>query len=354
MPFRAEVQRRAEYLERAMKEGVAPLWALIGVAITVIGGSVTLAVIWGVKHLIWTLVIVLLVLLAVLAEGSYRAATHRDTKHAERVAELEGERDAKAKELEAARQATSVAPTGVHRAEWKGVCNESGEFPNSKALTFGFDHIHEHPGAYLALNPRRCTIATPDGVTVSATRPNRYFQYPQEFENAPPVCPGLYRFKLEGQLASGEWAFITEGEHEVRAPLTVEIVDSRFENWRHIALIVALRVKITNATEAMMRLSGFGFTHDPDGLPGLSTTLSGDENLELDRELHGRRDRQYYGLPLRTHATVPADESVTGWVVEALPRRAAGGAPGCTIVIRDVLGNEYRATLPKREPQTFG
>jgi len=56
----------------------------------------------------------------------------------------------------------------------------------------------------------------------------------------------------------------------------------------------------------------------------------------------------------RCDATVPADESVTGWVVEAVPRRAAGGAPGCTIVIRDVLGNEYRVTLAKREPQTFG
>ena len=132
MPFRAEVQRRAKYLKRAVKEGVTPLWALIGVAITLIGGSVTLAAIWGVKHLIWTLVIVLLVLLAVLAEGSYRVAAHRDAKHAERVAELEGERDAKAKEL-AARQAAGVTPGTVHQAEWKGVCNEAGEFSSPKA-----------------------------------------------------------------------------------------------------------------------------------------------------------------------------------------------------------------------------
>ncbi len=117
MSFRAEVQRRAEYLERAVKEGVTPLWALIGVAITLIGGSVTLAAIWGVKHLIWTLVIVLLALLAVLAEGSYRVATHRDTKHAERVAELEGERDAKAKELEAARQ-VSITSMSTPARTW--------------------------------------------------------------------------------------------------------------------------------------------------------------------------------------------------------------------------------------------
>jgi hypothetical protein len=103
MPVRAEVQRRAEYLGRAMKEGLTPLWAFIGVAITLIGGSVTLAAIWGVRHLIWVPIIVLLVLLAVLAEGSYRMARNRETEHRKRLAELEGERDAKATELEDAR-----------------------------------------------------------------------------------------------------------------------------------------------------------------------------------------------------------------------------------------------------------
>jgi hypothetical protein len=56
----------------------------------------------------------------------------------------------------------------------------------------------------MALNPRRCTVVTPSGMTVSATGNNRYFQYPQEFENAPPVRPGLYRFRFEGQLTNGE------------------------------------------------------------------------------------------------------------------------------------------------------
>ena len=58
-----------------MRTGLTPLWAMIGVAITLIGGSVTLGALWGVRHLIWVPVIILLVLLAVLAEGSYRVST---------------------------------------------------------------------------------------------------------------------------------------------------------------------------------------------------------------------------------------------------------------------------------------
>jgi hypothetical protein len=82
MPIRAEVQRRAEYLERAVTEGRAPLWAVIAVVITLVGGSIALSVTWGAKHLIWTLVIILLALLAVLAEGSYRVGLRRDAQHA--------------------------------------------------------------------------------------------------------------------------------------------------------------------------------------------------------------------------------------------------------------------------------
>ena len=82
----------------------------------------------------------------------------------------------------------------------------------------------------MAVNPRRCTIVTPSGVTVSAIRLNRYFQCPQEFENAPPGAPRPLRSRIQGQLQNGEWALITRGEYEVKPPLITEIVDSRFEN----------------------------------------------------------------------------------------------------------------------------
>ena len=58
---------------------------------------------------------------------------------------------------------------------------------------------HSYSGRLLHadLSPRRCPVITPSGVTTSATRLNRYFQYPQEFENAPLVRPGLYRFQAD-------------------------------------------------------------------------------------------------------------------------------------------------------------
>ena len=43
-----------------------------------------------------------------------------------------------------------------------------------------------------------------------------------------------------------------------------------------------------------------------------------------------------------------------GLAVEAVTRDPAGGTPRCTVVIKDELGDEYRATLPKREPQVYG
>lgn len=243
----------------------------------------------------------------------------------------------------------------VNPDEFKPYHQESGEFPDAKTLAFGFDHITDHPGAYMAVNPRRCTVVTPSGVTTSATRTNRYFQYPQEFENAPLVRPGLYRFRLEGQLANGEWAFITKGEHEVKAPppLIVTIVDSRFENWKRIALIAALRIEVTNTTGRMIRLGSFGFSYDAEGRPALDAALSGDEKLELDREVFARKDRQHYGIPLNGHATVPAGESITGWVVSEVTRPVGGGTPSCTVAVKDELGNEYRVTWPKEEAKTY-
>jgi hypothetical protein len=248
-----------------------------------------------------------------------------------------------------------AASPAVNPDEFKPYHEESGEFPDTKALTFGFDHLTDHPGAYMALNPRRCTVVTPFEVTVSATRSNRYFQYPQEFENAPAVRPGLYRFRLEGQLSNGEWAFITKGEHDVKAPppLIVTIVDGRFENWKHTALIAALRVKVTNTTGQMIRLSSVGFSYDTEGKPPLRATLDEDENLELDGELFTRRERQHYGIALNGYATVPADESITGWVVNAVTR-LDGGTPSCTIAVKDQLGNEYRVTRPKEQAKTYG
>jgi hypothetical protein len=56
-----------------------------------------------------------------------------------------------------------------------------------------------------------------------------------------------------------------------------------------MALIAALRVKVTNTTGQMIRLGSVGFSYDTEGETPLGATLGADENLELDRELrdHG-------------------------------------------------------------------
>jgi hypothetical protein len=41
---------------------------------------------------------------------------------------------------------------------------------------------------------------------------------------------------------------IVSGDYEVKPRLTTEIVESTFEDWKRVALIAALRVKVTNNT----------------------------------------------------------------------------------------------------------
>jgi hypothetical protein len=136
-------------------------------------------------------------------------------------------------------------------------------------------------------------------------------------------------------------------------PLVVAIIDSKFETRKHIALIVALRVKITNTTDKTIRIRSYGFSCDAEGEATLHYTLSREDSLELDREVSARSERQDYGIPLAHHATVPADESVTGWVVTKVARPAAGGIPAITVTVKDQLGNEYHATRPKEEPKVY-
>ena len=53
-------------------------------------------------------------------------------------------------ELEAARRPAANPPPVVNPDKFRPHQGESGEFPDSKALAFGFDHVTDHPGAYVA------------------------------------------------------------------------------------------------------------------------------------------------------------------------------------------------------------
>jgi hypothetical protein len=246
--------------------------------------------------------------------------------------------------------APSAAP--VNSADWIAECDESEDHH----LLFRLRHRFENQAAIMAFGEKRCTVTDPDGIQTAHTGRALFASYHSaNFPGAPPVRNGTYSFVWEGRGANGTWHYLAEGAHEVAdvPALTVMIIDSQFENWKYLALIAALRVQITNATGRAVQLRGFGFTHDPDGEPGWLTTVSGDEQLELGRELHARKERQHYGIPLRNYSVVPPHESVTGWVVEAVTRHASG-TPRCIVMVEDSIGNKYQAVLPKQEAQTYG
>jgi hypothetical protein len=68
------------------------------------------------------------------------------------------ERDAARRELETARRPLAGGRAAINPAEWEAACNESGEFPDAKVLTFGHNHRFENPAAILAFGLRRPAV----------------------------------------------------------------------------------------------------------------------------------------------------------------------------------------------------
>ncbi len=326
---------RPRFWWRALSRGTNSLntWVgWFGLVVLVLGVAVgiTVPLVFHVSHWV-TAVIIVSAVLVVVAEGSYLEwkATDELRQKAESVredthAELETER----------RRPTVSPPPAINPDEFRPSHAESGEFPDNKALTFGFDHLGDHPGAYLALNPRRCTVVTPSGVTVSATSGNRYFQYPQEFDNAPHVRPGLYRFTLEGQRTSGEWAFITSGEHEVYPPpktgLEVVIEDEKPTPFPGAAIVLEIEFRVTNHDPVphLLRRSmrGLNWTSFP---PPDDPDLIAAHREE--QAINDRRRRNGDELPPR----VQPGETVRGVCVATFPWDPTGTFPDYTLIIKD-------------------
>lgn len=276
------VAERIKFWLRALAAGVDPvdmLTRLIAIAVLLLGiAGITVKLVF---HLPWLVVLVILlgILLGVLAEGSYRVKRRLADYHAAKLEKAEQEHIAKLAEQQAQHQlelddqqqaheqatasafqaqredyekklAETKAPAAVNPAEWKPHSAESGEFPDSKALTFGYDHIFDHRDAYMALGQIRCAVTDPAGITTHATGFGRYYQYPHQFENAPSVRPGLYRFRFEGQLKSGEWAGITTGEYEVQPPSKTGLeiaIDKQIPTaFPGVGLILEIEFHVTN------------------------------------------------------------------------------------------------------------
>lgn len=130
--------------------------------------------------------------------------------------------------------------------------------------------------------------------------------------------------------------------------------DTEFENWKYIALIAALHVQVKNTTDKPIRVSGYAFTSDSGGDAPWESQVTGDEAMSVTREISRREQTQQHGLPLRNFARIAAGQTISGWFLTAVNRLSAGGTPPCSVIVRDHVGNQYRATYPAREPKVYG
>jgi hypothetical protein len=177
-------------------------------------------------------------------------------------------------------------------------------------------------------------------------------------EPSPPLKWPVWPYYLCGAIFTAGALLYATGHGRVpwrrRPALAVVIMkDSAFENWKHIALIVALHVRVKNTTDREIRVSGYAFTYEFGGDPPWESQSTGDDALSVRREIHRREETQQYGQPLRNFARIAPGQTVSGWFLEAVNRPPPGGTPACTVIVKDGVGNQYWATLPAREPQVY-
>jgi hypothetical protein len=62
--------------------------------------------------------------------------------------------------------------------------------------------------------------------------------------------------------------------------------------------------------------------------------------------------RKYrYQPELHSLQYVPAEGSVTGWVVTTALRPPPGGTPRLTLRVREAVGSQYQVVIPRTDPQ---
>lgn len=154
------------------RRGYSTTPAIVSYITLVVGGSVVLAVGWGLKHLVWGIALVLAAVAVTILEGSYRQARDSEKTHAEKLTELRAEH---AEELAEAREkpaGTVHAPTFWQTknteftgseinntyapVEAKAAQAESGEaFVKAEGVQLGGGFINVHYGSPAPLPPAR-------------------------------------------------------------------------------------------------------------------------------------------------------------------------------------------------------
>jgi hypothetical protein len=233
------------------------------------------------------------------------------------------------------------AAPAINQAEWEALCNPSGP-----VMAFQLHRRFGDRGAYRDFNAFRCIVTDPDGITTEADGLGIIRQYPAEFPEAPAVRQGTYRSEWKGRASDGSWVDITSGECEVKAPpkLIVTILeDSRFENFRRLALIAILHVQVENTSDAPIEVTGY--PNEVDGTPNWGTLLARDERTSVTGEAFRREEDQQYGQPLRMFRRIAPHQVISGWYLIPVHLPPGGGTPVVTVIARDGADNEYRSAL---------
>jgi hypothetical protein len=127
--------------------------------------------------------------------------------------------------------------------------------------------------------------------------------------------------------------------------------EPEWDTWQSVAYIIALEVEVTNTTDSRIRLAAVGLGSDWDGQPpGELPELSPEQRSALDAEVRAMR-RHRYQPELKGLKYIPAQGSVTGWVVTTALRPPLGGAPGLTLRIQEAIGSQYQVVIPRSDPQ---
>lgn len=126
-----------------------------------------------------------------------------------------------------------------------------------------------------------------------------------------------------------------------RAPLKLRIKGNpEWRNLDQVSMRVAFEVEVSNKTRNTITIQGYSFTYQ---YPGGSL-----HNAQI-----GDDDMTHHYPRLDHYSEVQAHKSISGWCVAKVDHNPAGGAPSCTVVVKDIFGNTYSATIPAREPQNY-
>lgn len=123
---------------------------------------------------------------------------------------------------------------------------------------------------------------------------------------------------------------------EVQGDLSVEIEHEEWDNFKHKARILEIRVKVTNHTDRRKRMASFAvLIHG-----GPNTYPSSTGNTDLFREVERRKGNHPL---LQGISIIEPRDFAKGWMVFPFPWSTDAGPSGYSFMVRDELNVDYVA-----------